>query len=103
MSQHTPGPWEASEATGQPGYSEWFIHRDGESVAIASDVTDPETGQPSPENARLLAAAPRMLEALKSFAETDISRTDDSLVRFLVIGLQAKARAAIAAAEGRAE
>ena len=64
--KHTTGPWSADKATYHNGYVEHFVARDGDAVAIAGDVTDPETRQPSEANAQLIAAAPELLEALKA-------------------------------------
>ena len=63
--KHTPGPWLADKATYHNGYVEHFVGRDGDAVAIAGDITDPETRQPSEANARLIAAAPDLLEAAR--------------------------------------
>lgn len=66
--QHTPGTWIADWATGMsngsPQVVEYFVRVDGDDIAIASIVLDPATGQPSEANARLIAAAPELLEAL---------------------------------------
>jgi hypothetical protein len=67
-SKHTDGYWQA-ECGESGGYVEWFVRRDGDAVAIASDITDPETGQPSEANARLIAAAPELLEALEAMVK----------------------------------
>ena len=87
--KHTPGPWSADKATYHNGYVEHFVRRDGDAVAIASDITDPETRQPSEANALLIAAAPDLLEALKDALE------------HIPMTLQGRALAAIAKAEGR--
>lgn len=62
--KHTPGDWTAVRSGGI-GYFEWFVRIDGESRAIASDIIDPETGQPSEANARLIAAAPDLLDFVR--------------------------------------
>lgn len=89
--KHTPGPWSADKATYHNGYVEHFVRRDGDAIAIVGDVTDPETRLPSKVNARLIAAAPDLLEALKDALE------------YIPTTLQGRARAAIAKAEGRGE
>jgi len=64
MSAHTPGPWVAKKATVRGEVNEWYV-TEGEGVAvIASCVTD-IAGEPSEANARLIAAAPELLEALE--------------------------------------
>jgi hypothetical protein len=56
MNEHTPGPWavgiETTEETGQ------VIAADGSHIAYVEC-------DPVPENTRLIAAAPELLEALK--------------------------------------
>jgi hypothetical protein len=96
--KHTYGDWQAERGE-SGGYAEWFIRRDGDAVAIASDITDPETGQPSEANAQLIAAAPELLEELEAIANTDLTGADDACARFMLIALQHKARAAIAKAK----
>lgn len=51
-------------SNGSPQVVEYFVRVDGDDIAIASIVLDPATGQPSEANARLIAAAPELLEAL---------------------------------------
>ena len=89
-SRHTPGPWRVGDA----GHT----------------VFGPPNGNPSPEtianvrgrsNARLIAAAPEMLEALKSIADgivMDQSKPYDHIDT--VLAYQKLARAAIAKATG---
>lgn len=65
MSGYTPGPWEVDEDSLR-GSSYVAIHGDGW-VEFASVVTRMKDGKESPEgraNARLIAAAPDLLEAL---------------------------------------
>ena len=92
MSKHTPGPWVAVartnahieiEAPGQPSYS-------AKKVATVS-LTNHEA------NARLIAAAPELLEALKELMVA-ADRVSAEPVTWL-----GKARAAIAKAEGTTE
>ena len=67
--KHTPGPWNADWATGLRNGSqqviEWFVRSDGDDVSIAADIVNPANGLPSESNARLIAAAPELLEALQ--------------------------------------
>jgi hypothetical protein len=67
--KHTEGNWQAERSQDAGGYFEWFVRRDGDSTAIASDITDPETGQPSEANAVLFAAAPELLAALEAMVK----------------------------------
>jgi hypothetical protein len=70
--KHTPGPWEVDHAGygSRAGFvvDEYFVrHRDvADNVAIASDIVDPATQKPSEANARLIAAAPELLQALQA-------------------------------------
>lgn len=69
MSKHTSGPWKVEkELTSRTG--EWLIAKDagdrGRGIAIAETV--PATGKEL-ANARLIAAAPELLETLKKCVE----------------------------------
>jgi hypothetical protein len=59
---HTLKPWQVETAVGF-GSTEYYVGSDGDNYAIASDIRDAD-GKPSESNARLIAAAPSMLEAL---------------------------------------
>jgi len=55
--KHTPGPWTVEDyGVGMGGLA-----------VVAADVTFDVICWPHPDNARLIAAAPEMLEALKAF------------------------------------
>lgn len=59
--------WQVETATSSRSDEiEYFIRRDGDSVAVASDIINPETEQPSKEIADMLCAAPDLLAALKA-------------------------------------
>ena len=94
---------------------EYFIRRDGDSVAVASDIINPETEQPSKEIADLLCAAPDLLAALNDMLSIldDAGAEDEETWQpgqrwiFTEDKISAKnritsARAAIAKAEGKA-
>ena len=72
---HTPGKWQVETAAtsrdGKTVVTEYFVRRDGDSMAIANDITDPETETMSEANARLIAAAPDMLHALRCIANME--------------------------------
>ena len=86
---HTPGPWKINTAgmaiNGQPfKITEVYVFAPGlqDDVAICAEVIDPASQKPSQANARLIAAAPELLEALKSakwMLERD--RIDDQKMR----------------------
>jgi hypothetical protein len=104
--KHTPGDWHAEYSAEVVGYAEWLVIRDGCKHAIAQDILDPETGQPSEANARLIAAAPGLFEALKEILADEMS-SHKAVYEFggfvLPDELRNQARAAIAKAEGRGE
>ena len=96
MSGHTPGPWKASAAKEGKHAPAWWICGDARFVAKAYGHDD----MPAEANARLIAAAPDLLEALRPFATLDI---DMSLKVVLGTGfcrLVQDARDAIAKAGG---
>lgn len=91
MSGHTPGPWRTNKL-------DWRAVEDSQGLIVADVRTPPSEG--GREDARLIAAAPDLLEALSWLVdlqngcplpkyEADWNRT------------MAMARAAIAKAEGR--
>lgn len=93
MSKHTPGPWLIGKRS-PGGYS--LINADGwQSLARVVTVMEGDN-RPFAEgvaNARLIAAAPDLLEALKELLDQDEHGEDEIWVRN-------KARAAIAKATG---
>lgn len=95
--------WQVETATSSRSDEiEYFIRRDGDSVAVASDIINPETEQPSKEIADMLCAAPDLLAALKGFVLA-FELTGKRLVS--LSGKPTtydKAVAAIAKAEGKA-
>jgi hypothetical protein len=98
-SKHTPGPWKWAKSRGMNAYE---IHgADGSYIGDVWGVDEPVPNGIKREhqkpNARLIAAAPEMLEALRDVLE--MIATDD-LVPESVSYMQ-QARAAIAKAEGR--
>ena len=70
MSKHTPGPWTAPEASGLiTGYI-WAHEPYGGIVAQVEDGGQvPYDQEQRKANAHLIAAAPELLEALKSLVE----------------------------------
>lgn len=91
MSEHTPGPWTAIQVEG----GEWTIWREGTNHFVTET-----TGTMATEaNARLIAAAPDLLEALEALVDPcdcyGRERGDHSV-------LCNRARDAIAKARGQA-
>jgi hypothetical protein len=62
MSKHTPGPWLASQT--YPG-NDYCIHAQGIPWQLAYLATHSQIEWPLEANARLIAAAPDLLEALQ--------------------------------------
>ena len=91
MSGHTPGPWVSSIRNGQL----WVVHPSGAMERSIARIGDPlETDK---ANARLIAAAPDLLEALKECSDRlriHMKHTEDLMADM-------KAQKAIAKAEGR--
>ena len=84
--KHTPGPWAIGLETDENDGHGQIISPEGEHIASVSMY-------PIVANARLLAAAPELLEACKAMLAAD-----DELDYPVVVK---QARAAIAKAEGR--
>ncbi len=92
--------WQVETATSSRSEDiEYFIRRDGDSVAVASDIINPETEQPSKEIADLLCAAPDLLAALKAMVSVYAGQVQND-GSYTVIDVSA--RTAIAKAEGKA-
>lgn len=97
--KHTPGPWEINHAgTGRDGkliYDEVYVYAPScgvNDVAIASDIADPLGKDDGMANARLIAAAPELLECLSEIVNSSASEFVDAQWK--------KYRAAIAKATG---
>lgn len=76
MSKHTPGPWYAK----REGYSTVYVEaRIGDRLIQEVAACGPtDAGQEQQDaNALLIAAAPELLEALKSWVVYDTDDTDD--------------------------
>jgi hypothetical protein len=85
--------WAAEEASDGFAAGNWYVSF-GDSNSIESE------GCFSEERARLIAAAPDLLEALRTIAYEPIGPSDAS-ASFVLRGIEDIARAAIAKAEGR--
>ena len=90
MSKHTPGPWAYENYRGTVHV---FIDNEGGTPSICKLV-----GNDKDANARLIAAAPDLLEALEYYVEkvADLSRYGV----MIETSLREKAEAAIAKAKG---
>ena len=105
MSKYTPGPWNFAHRRRYDGmYDTEIFDSEGNTVATAAWYALPKTheGMTSTnrmENARLIAAAPDLLEALKSFAGVENFAGWHPKYESAI----EKARAAIAKATGEAK
>lgn len=68
VARFSPGPWSASQ-TYPPG--DWCIHARGNPWQLAYLRAHPKNEWPLEENARLIAAAPELHDALEPFAGVD--------------------------------
>lgn len=97
MSGRTPGTWRATKHTDTKG---WTVSAGGNSIASVK-------GPAAEANARLMAAAPELLEACRALANRADATSECDHARLSCeeigcIGFEVKrARAAIAKAEGR--
>ena len=97
MSKHTPGPWTVTDEDDFYGLAIEAAGREGEYVPVARVPVDYDDRPEREANARLMAAAPDLLEALKALlsgSERHIFSTECKTERDA-------ARTAIAKAEGR--
>ena len=103
MSKHTPGPWFIERRTNDGGTTHHSITA-SEGIGWANDRYMSVSGCIDEHDARLIAAAPELLEACSAMIEWD-DRENDFAVDFYkrmelcVLAFQ-KARAAIAKATG---
>jgi hypothetical protein len=101
---HTPGPWTLMEFNSTSYRRQLEVVRDvpNESVAHVCTINEDLINNEAAHNARLIAAAPELLSALKAMvASYDGIR--DGLTSNVVLEKLAAADAAIAKAEGGAQ
>lgn len=97
MSAHTPGPWEVHPEENRRAFAENLVVADGVAVAIALNNEERGAGWTKCEaNARLIAAAPDLLESLRALVEVASECIPETAGHELE-----QARAAIAKAEGK--
>ena len=109
MSKHTPGPWAYTKSVNF-GHESFNIHQaDGAGYTpYMSDVGTTELGEDmeiQEANARLIAAAPQMLEALDELVDLKDRRHMLAIERYQQARERAweKCRAAIRAAKGESK
>lgn len=91
MSAHTPGPWEIRRYPRVGGSTKDLMGNGGGFVVKLDGASD--------ANARLIAAAPELLEALKALVVMDKQLLESCGIGDTAVLIQA--RAAIAKAEGQ--
>jgi len=100
--KHTPGPWSISSMKSELTLYDWILRHERGPLALISSpwIDDWEA------NARLIAAAPELLEALEAMLAADLYADGEGVWAFAIAdtieGAEAvsKARAAIAKATG---
>ena len=103
MSSHTPGPWHCGTSLNCPG--QFFIGQPGHCVTLAHVHNFPDDQREA--NARLIAAAPDLLAALKLMLDADVYADGEGIVSIANSNTRKgeravlAARAAIARAEGK--
>jgi hypothetical protein len=95
MSKHTPGPWQTDQAEHDAPYQDIRIHAGKGSICCVwiDDAPLHDYNAEQRANARLIAAAPELLEALKRLMSETTTMQD-------ALEAAQQARAAIAKAEG---
>lgn len=95
QSKHTPGPWEVQDNTDQEfGQLRVDSYYDGPVAICGTNGETLKVGDECRANAKLMAASPDLLEALK--IQVDLSEKRKDFGEFYLM-----AKAAIAKAEGR--
>ncbi len=97
MSKHRPGPWHVSKYLGEPSGTLQVVHASGDvQVADCRETWGYRLSvEEAQANARLIAAAPDLLEACKAALAV---REKNGMGE---VGVSAQLRAVIAKAEGR--
>lgn len=65
--KHTPGPWKVK------GLTIWANREDGSSIGVVANASTGDDDKADRHNARLIAAAPEMLDALKDLLKCQAS------------------------------
>ena len=97
MAKHTPGPWIASATNSK--FGSWGVFTKGAMYGVL-DASAP--GINSEANARLIASAPELLEALKAVSNAaNVCAAKDEANANYWFAIQRQVNQAIAKAEGR--
>ena len=101
---HTPGPWHVTEGIDRFYNGEWIRAgnmRTGDLVAVCNDFNQHNRDAEREANARLIAAAPDLLQALTDLLEATNYHAKVELTHKLA-GARERAQSAIAKATGEA-
>lgn len=99
MTKHTPGPWKVSKLDGRTINGKAYRNLEGNLVTPAIASIKERTGE-TEANARLISAAPELLEALKWLNAEFECRDDDFGGALFTRNDFERVRRAIAKAEG---
>jgi hypothetical protein len=102
--QHTPGPWVIADDPTSEGV--WIDHPDlksGEDDEICRCLDSTLSGEECLANARLIAAAPELLDALKTLTDALNESLEPVPLAADIVNAFRDSMRAIAKAEGRAE
>ena len=99
MSKHTPAPWQYAFEGGTVAF---IVEADGTTIAKISTTENSTAHRSLPSNARLIASAPELLEALKDLLR-DLDTVDSYALNETILPIWEdidRAKAIIAKAEG---
>jgi hypothetical protein len=111
MSKHTPGPWEVDGTKSLGAYGVWTAYGDHPGYdgslfpsricsVLDRDFPKNDDRERRDANARLIAAAPMLLDELKNIANADVSKWNPDTQHMFKEWAQARARDAIRKATG---
>jgi hypothetical protein len=104
MSKHTPGPWDSiARLSGSENHKGYRVVSASRRHLVADVIPVDEDGNEGGANARLIAAAPELLNALCSLLRHVERAREQVLFSVGDDGPEAFARAAIAKAKGEAQ
>ena len=96
MSKHTPGPW---QYVFEGGTTAFITEADGSTIICIRTTENTTAHKNLAANARLIAAAPELLEALREYRAAILFAQDKQALMSAIKSADDKARAAIAKAE----
>jgi hypothetical protein len=95
MSKHTPGPWQLHSPTeGDPITGDGSYCITGPDGGVIADIV-PKDWHETPGNARLIASAPEMLEALEAVVAEVLAGVDVTLPTSVIAKARGEMRASL--------